>query len=463
MKIEKNSLTVRVWIYLILFSLIILVFLWIIQIAFLPYYYEFVKRNDVKDTASQIEKILKSEDNEKELEEISYDSGVCFEIYTDKEVFYKSSYLNKGCLIDKNGSITQELKKEFINSNKKRYSYTIENPVYKNKTIFYGLKVDDNTFVFLNTSLEPIENSISILKSLFVYIAFVIFISSFVIAYFLSKLISKPIIDMNNKAKKLAKGNYDISFKTNDSILEVNELSETLDYVKSELSKIDELRRDLMANVSHDLKTPLTMIKAYSEMARDLNADDKKKREENLNVIIEECDRLNNLVNDILDLSSIQSNIYELNKEKFDLNKLIIEILKRYKYLEEKENYKFIFKKGRKIIIEADKKKLEQVIYNLVNNAIKYTGKDKSVTIKLTKEKNRLKVSVIDTGKGIDKDEIKYIWDKYYKVQKKYERNIVGTGLGLNIVKNILEKHNYEYGVNSEKGKGSEFYFYINL
>ena len=205
------------------------------------------------------------------------------------------------------------------------------------------------------------------------------------------------------------------------------------------------------------------MIKAYSEMARDLNADDKKKREENLNVIIEECDRLNNLVNDILDLSSIQSNIYELNKEKFDLNKLIIEILKRYKYLEEKENYKFIFKKGRKIIIEADKKKLEQVIYNLVNNAIKYTGKDKSVTIKLTKEKNRLKVSVIDTGKGIDKNEIKYIWDKYYKVQKKYERNIVGTGLGLNIVKNILEKHNYEYGVNSEKGKGSEFYFYINL
>lgn len=430
----------------------------------LPYYYEFVKRNEVKNTAEEIKRIIKTEDNyEEKLEELAYETGICFEVYTNRDVVYKSSFLSKGCLFDKNGNYTEQLKREFIEGNKNKYSYTIENPVYNNKTIVYGIKVDDSTYVFLNTSLEPIENSVNILMSLFIYIVLVIFISSFVISYFVSKRISKPIISMNNNAKKLAKGNYDISFKTNESILEINELSETLDYVKNELVHTDELRRDLMANVSHDLKTPLTMIKAYSEMARDLNYDDKKKREENLNVIIEECDRLNNLVNDILDLSSIQSNIYEINREKLDLNKLILEILKRYKYLEEKEGYKFIFEKVDNIIVNADKKKLEQVIYNLINNAIKYTGKDKMVTIKLTKEKKRVKVSIIDTGKGIDKKEIKYIWDKYYKVQKKYERNIVGTGLGLNIVKNILEKHNYEYGVISEKKKGSEFYFYIDL
>ena len=216
-----------------------------------------------------------------------------------------------------------------------------------------------------------------------------------------------------------------------------------------------------MANVSHDLKTPLTMIKAYAEMSRDLCGNDKQKRDKNMNIIIEEVDRLTILVNDILTLSKVQSNIEALEYQEFDLVELINNILKRYNILIEKENYKFIFKNKKPIMINADKIKLEQVIYNLINNAINYTGDDKKVTIKIKNIDGNIKVEIIDTGKGIDDKDIPYIWDKYYKNKKKHKRNLIGTGLGLSIVKSILELHNYEYGVNSIKDKGTTFYFII--
>lgn len=217
-----------------------------------------------------------------------------------------------------------------------------------------------------------------------------------------------------------------------------------------------------MANVSHDLKTPLTMIKAYAEMARDLNCDNKEKREKNLNIIIEETDRLTILVNDILMLSKMQSEIESLKIEEFDLIELINNIIKRYDIFKESEGYTFKFNhQDKKIIISADKKKIEQVIYNLINNAINYTGEDNLVTINIANNNKDILVEITDTGKGIKEEEIKYIWDKYYKNKKKHKRNLIGTGLGLSIVKKILEEHNYEYGVKSTVNNGSTFYFKI--
>ena len=217
-----------------------------------------------------------------------------------------------------------------------------------------------------------------------------------------------------------------------------------------------------MANVSHDLKTPLTMIKAYAEMARDLNKDNEEKRTDNLNVIIEESDRLNSLVNNILELSKSEKNMDTLTRENFSINELITKVLHRFDYLTE-EGYTLKFVSKKEYIIYADIQKIEQVIYNLVINAVNYTGKDKKVTVKIEENKGYIRVYVIDTGKGIAESDINLIWDKYYKNEKNHQRNKIGTGLGLSIVKNILIKHNYNYGVISTKGKGSKFYFDINI
>ena len=164
------------------------------------------------------------------------------------------------------------------------------------------------------------------------------------------------------------------------------------------------------------------------------------------------------LVEDILDLSKAQSKTMKLDLKRLNLGELVKSILTRYEVLKEKSGYNIIFNSDKEFVIKADRKRLEQVIYNLINNAINYTGKDKLVTVNLVDKKNKVRFEVIDTGKGINKEDINYIWDKYYKADKSYHRVTVGTGLGLSIVKNILEMHNFKYGVETSK-KGTKFYF----
>jgi len=304
------------------------------------------------------------------------------------------------------------------------------------------------------------DSTANILKNQLIYVTIIVLILSFLSAYFISKHISNPIVKINKTAKCLAEGKYDITFQVEEDIEEINELVSTLNYTKEELSKTEDLRRDLLANVSHDLKTPLTMIKAYAEMTRDLNPK-KIKKDENMDIIVEEVDRLTKLVNDILVLSKMQAEVEKLKKEKFDLTELIENIIKRYDIFVEKEGYQFIFDYDKKVVINADKQKIEQVIYNLINNAINYTGEDKTITITLEQINTSILVKVIDTGRGIAPKDIPYIWDKYYKDSKNHKRETVGTGLGLSIVKNILKLHHFEYGVKSTKKKGTTFYFIV--
>lgn len=145
--------------------------------------------------------------------------------------------------------------------------------------------------------------------------------------------------------------------------------------------------------------------------------------------------------------------------EEFDLTECINTILKRYDILREKEGYQFIFKQTKPLMIQADRAKMEQVIYNLINNAINYTGKDNKVTIKVKESKDSIRVQIIDTGKGIKEEDLDVIWDRYYKSSKKHKRNAFGTGLGLSIVKNVLEHHHFNYGVTSKINKGTTFFF----
>ena len=233
--------------------------------------------------------------------------------------------------------------------------------------------------------------------------------------------------------------------------------------MKDELSKTEELQKDLMANVSHDLKTPLTMIKAYAELILDININDKEKCKNNLTIIIEEVNRLNELVNDILALTKVENDLDKLDISSFGLIKLIEKIVKQHNIYVIKDGYsiEFIHNNIKELIIDADKKKIEQVIYNLLNNALNYTGEDKKIIIKIVEDDKDYTIMVIDSGKGIDKKEIDHIFDRYYRSKKNHKRYVYGTGLGLSIVKNILLLHNYPYGVTSKKNKGTTFYFKI--
>ena len=429
------------------------------QIVFLNKYYEFYKKNQLDDIVNSIKTNNSMDINT--LEDIAYNYGVCVSIYSNGVIQTISNTYNKGCLFSDKDTSDNYIT-SFVSSGKTEDTKLLYNKRFGNKTIIKALKYNNEVYIFLNTSIQPLDSSIILLKSQYGYIALIIFGISLIISYVISSQISRPIVKISDSAKKLANGDFNVSFSTDSKVQEIKELSTTLDLAKNELSKTDELRRDLMANVGHDLRTPLTMIKAYAEMTRDLESQTPEKRVENMNIIIEETDRLNVLVSDILDLSKLQSSTYELKIEEFDLNELIRNIIKRFYILIDSDGYEFIYTNDKEIKVKADKKRIEQVIYNLLNNAVNYTGEDKKIYINVTDEKKKVLVEIRDTGKGIDKEEIKYIWNKYYHNEKKHKRNAFGTGLGLSIVKTILESHNYKYGVKSVKNKGTTFYFEID-
>ena len=459
MKKRTSSIKFKTLFYLILFSVFILLLLWESQLLLSNYLYEKYQMNDMSRIAEEIND-TDEEDLHDFLKSVVYNNAVCIE-YIDE--FGRTSLYNDastGCLLGKNNSTLLKYKKDLYESGEDTKAIKLVNPDYESYALLYGVEVD-NGYVFLFTMLSNVNKNYNLVKNQLIYITVVVIILAVIISLFLANVFSEPILEITEKSKILAHGNFDVEFKKN-GIKEIDELADTLNYLKSEVSKTDQYRRDLMANVSHDLKTPLTMIKAYAEMVRDITYKDKVKREENLNVIIDETDRLNTLVSDILTLSKLQANSGILEIEKFDLKEEILSILKRYEYLKETEGYEIKCILPDKIFVKADKNRINQVIYNLINNAINYTGIDKKVVIKVTEEKKCYLVEIIDSGKGIDKEEFDYIWNKYYKNEKNHKRNVVGTGLGLSIVKEILEHHNFEYGVNSIKGKGTTFYFRIS-
>ena len=450
---SNNSLKKHIWLYLIIFTLLIVLFLWLFQVIFIDKYYELSKTDQIKKTTL---KIIKNYDEDVTyLDKISFENNVCIEIVKDSVTIYSSNESNRGCLIS-----NYKYKNDFYDSNVLEKTYKLINPLSDAKTLIYARKYNEDITIFVNASLEPLDDSVSILSNQLIIVTFIVVVLAFIIGYFISKRISRPIEKMNENALKLANGNYDFKFDNNSKISEIDELANTLNYAKNELEHTDELRRDLLANVSHDLKTPLTMIKGYAEMIRDLNYNNEEKRNANLNVIIEETERLNILVEDILTLSKIQANKDTLNKEEFDLVLLINNIIKRYSIYKETEGYTFELNMPDKVIVKADKKKIEQVIYNLINNAINYTGDDNKVIINVIAGK-KIRVEIKDTGKGIKEEDLPHIWEKYYHSKKKHKRNVIGTGIGLSIVKTILESHKFKYGVISKIREGTTFYFEI--
>lgn len=459
-KRKKTSIQAKTLIFLLIFNVVIIGLLWFSEIAVLDIYYEKEQievmnhiANTIKNT-SDVEIITK-------LQDIAYQNDVCMLLTNDSEILGGYNLNMNGCVLKSNSNKIKRLMNSFIDSNENFKAYRFINEEKKISALLYGVRYD-NSYVFIYSNLEDISDFTLLIKKQLLYVCILGLVVAVVFSIFLSKRITEPITKITKKAQKMGIGNAEVVFEES-GIKEVDELSETLTQAQREMAKTDEFRRDLMANVSHDLKTPLTMIKAYAEMIRDISYKDPEKMNEHLEIIVDETDRLTVLVNDILDLSRMQSNKDTLCLEKFNLSSDIKTIVNRYQIIKETEQYNIILDMPDEIMVKADKKKLNQVIYNLINNAINYTGKDKTVTVRVTKHKKYYLVEIIDTGKGIKENEIPYIWNKYYKNEKNHQRNVVSTGLGLSIVKEILELHGYEYGVKSELKKGSTFYFKIKI
>ena len=257
----------------------------------------------------------------------------------------------------------------------------------------------------------------------------------------------------------MAEGDFSVDFHGNNYGQEMTELAATLNFARDELSKTDKMQKELIANVSHDFKTPLTMIKAYASMIMEISGDIPEKRNKHAQVIVDEADRLASLVNDVLDLSKIRSGLEELKTERIDMSALVHKVLDRFAYLKETDGYVFELDVEEGLYTYADELMISQVLYNLIGNAVNYTGENKTVFVRLKAEGNGVfRFSVQDTGEGIKPEELSEIWDRYYRSNEVHKRPVKGTGLGLSIVKTVLQRHKLYYGVDSTVGQGSTFY-----
>lgn len=313
--------------------------------------------------------------------------------------------------------------------------------------------------IVLNASMQPLSSTVQILRTQFLWILVILLICAAFMVFYLYRHISSPLVKMNEAAKQLAHGKYDVEF-SGEGYRETRELADTLNYASYELSRLDRLQKELIANISHDLRTPLTMIKGYSEVMRDIPGENTA---ENIQVVIDETTRLSELVNDLLDLSKIQSGSRKSIFEEFDLTAAVEEVLRRYDAFTAHQGYHITFESDARVSVFADRGMILQVLYNLINNAVNYTGDDLSVAVVQTVQNGRVRISISDTGQGIAAEEIPQIWNRYYKVDKVHRRAMIGTGLGLSIVKGVLELHNAAYGVDSEVGKGSTFWFELDI
>ena len=347
------------------------------------------------------------------------------------------------------------------NSNNNFFSYSTK--IKRGTLLTMGAsKVVDGqrVYFYMTAFVDDMDRSFNFVSRLIFSISLIVFALSVVFVFFITRHVSGPLVSFTKEIKKSREDDDYVFEVEGNGYSEIDELAQTLNESVNAQKKTEELRRDLIANVSHDLRTPLTMIKAYAELIRDLSGDVPEKRVEHCEIIINEVDTLNILVGDLLNLSKIQSGTVEIKKKEESITKLVLSVLERLDIFRLRDGYEFIVDIQEDCLAECDYSKMEQAIYNLICNAINYTGKDKKVFVNLTKNEGVIRFEVVDTGKGIKQDEIDTIWNKYYR-SKRTKRGVAGSGIGLSIVQSIFDKHGIKYGVLSEENKGSTFWFEI--
>lgn len=332
---------------------------------------------------------------------------------------------------------------------------------------YYGYRLPDDIngyerYIFVNTVIANEKITIKIINYQFILIVLICSVLAIIFSTLISTLVSAPVLNLSREAQELSRGNYSVRFKKTDWY-ETDLLADTLNFAVEEMEKTEQLRRDFLANVSHDLRTPLTMVRAYAEMIRDISGKNPEKRAQHAQTIIDEADRLSSLVEDIQNLSKLQAGTETIEKDDFDICELCRAVINRFRIFNEKHGYTIKVEADGKLMVHADRRRIEQVLYNLIGNAINYTDKEeKLVVLRATADNKRALVEVIDHGKGIAPEEIDTVWDRYYR-NNQIKRKVIGSGLGLSIVKSILTSHEAEFGIKSELGKGSDFWFALPI
>jgi len=319
---------------------------------------------------------------------------------------------------------------------------------------------DGSYTVLVTTSLVHVAEASNVLSTLLPVAAAMIFLFAMSAAWLFSEWFTKPLRQLSSAARQMAMGNYAVQVDStrND---ELGTLARDFNHMAAEVQHAAQMQRELLANVSHDLRTPLTLIKGYAETVRDLTGDDKAHRDEQMNIIVDETDRLTALVSSVMELSKVTSGADRCQRVHFDMGQLCDEVCERYDAVCAQNNWHLELElPDRELPVYADPEMMQRALHNLLGNAMHHIGADGIFILRAAPCTEGVRIEVEDHGPGIPPEDLPYIFDRYYRSRSDAGKQ--GTGLGLSITKAIFQQHGFRFGVQSTVGKGTTFWFIMN-
>ena len=479
----------RIFIYLLGFAIIMIILLWLFQIVYLDQFYEQTKRDQIESAYNNISQHLDDDDLADYTKDIALMYNICVDVYTldrtngllfgvekivsvdilgdciihhmaeiEKARLYSEAEVNPEGYMQ----IFSRLSFNHFESLDSDTELTITKDDSLSKSLVYSRLATDregNSYLLLlNSTITPVSATVAALRAQLVIISVILIILALVISFIIARRLSRPIRKLNVAAKKMAKGDLTVNFPA-EGYKEISELADTLNYASSELARTDALQKDIVANISHDIRTPLTMISGYAEFMRDFPDED---HSESIEVIVNETERLRDLVNDILDNSRISAGVSSIEPHVFNFTESLAGFISNYNHLMEFKGYRIDFEADTVVWLNADERRMLQAIGNMLNNALTHIGEDKLIIVRQLVKGDTMRVEISDHGCGIPQEDIPHIWERYYRTDAPAKGNH-GSGLGLSIVKGIFDMHGAKYGVISKIGEGSTFWFEMKI
>ncbi len=497
-KIKNTLKSVRIKLFFticIVITMIILLLV-IVNNVVLEKFYLYNKTKTMKQIYKQINTSYNNELPYEKIEEnlrvLSINNNLDILIKTDENILmlatdnYKTDYTDEiefFSNIKQKGEILRKLYQEkMIDINLAKENDT------KINYIIVSAYLDNGYKLYMRTPTADLQESARISNNVLIVIGSAVIIISGIIASFISRKFAAPILELNSIAQRMSNLDFSQKYQVNDTDDEMNNLGKSINIMSEKLentikqltvnnselekdierkSKIDEMRKQFISDVSHELKTPIALIQGYAEgLVENVNVDDES-REFYANVILDEVNKMDRLVKQLLELMKLEYGKRDFNNESFDIVALINEVIKKCNVMVVENNIKIYFNCKNVIMAYADIFYVEQILMNYITNAIRYSkevnGERKiEINIYLDTEKNKIRVSIFNSGDNIEEKELQRIWGRFYKVDSSRNREKGGTGIGLAFVKAIMNNYQNEYGaVNKENGV--EFFFELDM
>lgn len=486
----KRSIRVRLFTGISLLIVFFVFLSWLLNTNFLGKYYIFQKEKNLLESSEQINEVY---------------NGDPYVIFLELEIIERMKGLNI-TILDENSNIkyTSRVRNEIIRKSMKRLEQRflperliksrwrdlregkvivriIKDPVLDTNLVYQVSLLNNGDVLLLSTPLAAIQESADIANRFFFFTGIITIIIGSITAFVFAKRFTVPVLELNDIAQRMSKLDFSKKYidTTEDEIGElgnsINSLSDQLDKSISGLKdaneklqediererKIDEMRKEFVSSVSHELKTPIALIQGYAEGLKVNVVEDEESKNFYCDVIVDEASKMNKLVKDLLDLSRIESGFFQLERCIFDISLLVDHVLHKYDPIFKEKSICVQVEKEQHILVDGDSVRVEQVLVNYINNAINHMDERKILKIIIKLVQNKVRVFVFNSGKPILEESLDKLWTSFYKVDKARTRAYGGTGLGLAIVRAIQELHHNDFGVLNKDG-GVEFWFELD-